>query len=429
MSYRYNSMSCCSYRSFRTLCYVCLLGLVSFSLKQSSQVFELTSRRPDDVGLGLPVQLQFQWTEGRNYSSHPITAAESKYMDHQKQQELPSRRPDDVGLGLPVQFQFQWTEGRNYSSHPITAAESKYLDHQKQQLPAKYSDITTAICHRTLYGNLNIEKVFSFVSYYRLLGFDHIFFWHRPAIAQRPRFNELKALPYVTLTQYAGGGSNHGQLSVERQCLSRAKFAANFSWAFPIDLDEYLWYRWSEPVYKFVVHRLTNFHYVSIGKFMYTQRHAVALERNDSGFGLDPYAFTAGSYCYNHGPNDPKEHDCPTWRGRAKILVQPSLHKSVLIHGNGNLHRQPGGTHLLPMDAHLKEWPKYLASSVNTTVRPDRIPFYVSRTDEVDTHWTMESHNKTEDGLVPFWYDDQLHDWFRFVAQGCPRDYQTISPH
>jgi hypothetical protein len=328
-----------------------------------------------------------------------------------------------MGLGLPVQY--QWKEGRNYSSHPITAAESRYLDHQKQQLPARYSDITTAICHRTLHGNLNMEKIFSFVSYNRLIGFDHIFFWYRPDISQRPRFDELKALPYVTMTEYAGGGKHDGQFVVEHACLSQAKFAANYTWAFPIDLDEYLWYRWKGPIYTFVAHLLADFHYVSIGKYMYTQRHAVALERNDSGFGLDRYAFTAGSYCHNASG----QHFCPTWQGRAKILVRPSLHNRVLIHGFLGSHLLPGGTHLLPVYAHLKEWPTYLASSVNTTVRPDRIPFYVSRSDEVDTHSTMESHAKTEDGLVPFCYDDRLHEWFRFVAQGCPQDYQSISQH
>jgi hypothetical protein len=373
-SYHNMITPCCSYRYFRTLCLLVALGVAFFGLQQSSHQLNSYSSLPPDLGLGLPVQ---------------------------------------------TQLQLQWKAGRNYSSHPVTAAESRYLDHQKQQLPAKYSDITTAICHRTLHGNLDMQKIFNFVSYYRLLGFDHVFFWYRPNIAQRPQFDELKALPYVTLTEYTGGGEHEGQMVVEEACLSQPKFAANYTWAFPIDLDEYLWYRWSEPIYKFVVHRLADFHYVSIGKSIYTQRHAVALERNDSGFGLDRYAFTAGSYCYNH----PKEYYCPTWRGRAKILVQPSLHNVVLIHGYNDLHLHPGGTHLLPIYAHLKEWPTYLASSVNTTVRPDRIPFYVSREDEVDTHSTMESHVQTEDGLVPLWYDDRLRDWFSFVAQGCPQGY------
>jgi hypothetical protein len=28
-------------------------------------------------------------------------------------------------------------------------------------------------------------------------------------------------------------------------------------------------------------------------------------------------------------------------------------------------------------------------------------------------------------GRVPFSYDETLHDWFHFVAQGCPQDYQS----
>jgi hypothetical protein len=329
-------------------------------------------------------------------------------------------RPHVVGL--------QWKEGRDYSSHPITAAESEYLDHQKQQLPAEYSEISTAICHRTLHGNLNMDKVFSFVSYYRLLGFDHIFFWYRPGIAELPRFDELQALPYVTLTEYTGQGVHHGQTVVESKCLTRPEFAANYTWAFPIDLDEYLWYTWREPIYNYIVNRLANLSYVSIGKYMYTQRHAVTLERNDSGFGLDRFAFTAGSYCYGFAGM----YACPGWRGRAKVLVKPSVHKCVNIHGCNDSQSKPGGTHLLSPDIHLKEWPTYLtysSSNFNTTVRPDRIPFYVSRADEVDTHFTMEGHAKTEGGLVPLWYDESLQDWFRFVAQGCPRDYQSISQH
>jgi hypothetical protein len=200
-------MTCCSY--FRTLCFIIALGLVLFGLHQSSDQLKSVS---------IPI---FDRT---------------------------SLRPD-MGLGL------QWKEGRSYSSHPIAVAESRYLDPQKQQLPANYSDITTAICHRTLHGNINMQKVFSFVSSYRLLGFDHIFFWYRPHIALSPRFDELKALPYVTLTEYTGGGEHDGQFVVEEACLSQAKFAANYTWALSIDLDEYLWYRWRGGIYTFATDR------------------------------------------------------------------------------------------------------------------------------------------------------------------------------
>jgi hypothetical protein len=230
----------------------------------------------------------------------------------------------------------------------------------------------------------------------------------------------------VTLTEYTGGGVHDGQMEVEHACLSQAKFAANYTWALPIDLDEYLWYNTNEPIYKFIVNRLADFHYVSIGKYMYTQRHAVALERNDSGFSLDRYAFTARTYCYR---SRPKNDVCPTWIGRAKVLVKPSHHDKVLIHGYQNHHVNPGGTHLLPTDAHFKEFPSYLRVSVNTTVRPDRTTFYASRSEDVMTHWVMESHTKNADGLVPFWYDSGLQDWFRFVAQGCARANQSISQH
>jgi hypothetical protein len=225
--------------------------------------------------------------------------------------------------------------------------------------------------------------------------------------------DELKALPYVTLTEYTGGGVHDGQKEVERACLSRAEFAGNFTWAFPIDLDEFLWYKQREPIYKLIAHELKDLNYVSIGKYMYTHRHAVTLERNDSGFGLDRYAFTAKSYCYRKSGRP----YCPTWLGRSKVLVKPSVHKVAMIHGYKNLHREVGGIHLLPEDVHLKEW-KY--NPLVTTVRTNRETFFVSGGEQVDTHWTMESHNRTKDGLVPFSFDDKLQDWFRFVAQGCP---------
>jgi hypothetical protein len=408
------------------------VGLTFFGLQQSSQ--QLSLYNP------IPFESYLSFTSDTNNST----------TIHTKTDELTSLRPD-AGL------QFKWKEGRNYSSHPITAAESRYLHRQKQQLPAKYSNITTAVCHPTLFGKVTIPKIFSWVSYYRLLGVDHIFFWYRPYIAQRPYFDELKALPYVTMTEYNGTAHHreyHGQAHVEHECLSQAQFAANYTWAFPIDIDEYLWFNSNEPIYEFL-YRLRDLHYVSIGKFMYPHRHAVALERNDSGFCLDRYAFTAGPHCYQY-PILNVYGSCPTWRGRSKVLVKPSHHDKVDIHGYDDHHYRPGGTHLLSADAHLKgkllliymfmliyvyadihadilnlikEWPRYLVNVINTTVRPDRTTFYVSRANEVDIHNVMESYAKTEDGLVPFWYDDGLHDWFRFVAQGCPRDNQSISQH
>jgi hypothetical protein len=371
-----------------------------------------------------PSSSPIQW-QGRNYSSQPITTKESGGdRDDTEEEEddgdkndgdLPDQKQQLLPVdGAPSSSRIQW-EGRNYSSHPLTPEESEYLDYQKQQLPAEYSEITSAVCHRTLHGNLTMDKVFRFVSYYRLLGFDHIFFWYRPHIALIPRFDELKALPYVTLTKYTGGGVHDGQKEVERACLSRAEFAGNFTWAFPIDLDEFLWYKQREPIYKLIAHQLLDLDYISIGKYMYTQRHAATLERNDSGFGLDRYAFTAETYCYRKSGRP----YCPTWLGRSKVLVKPSVHNVTMIHGYNNLHLRVGGTHLLPEEVHLKEW-KYNLNPLVTTVRTNRETFFVSGGDQVDTHSTMESHNLTKDGLVPFYFDDKLQGWFRFVAQGCP---------
>jgi hypothetical protein len=92
----------------------------------------------------------------QNASSHPATPEESEDRENQKEQLL------SVGEA-PSSSRIQW-EGRNYSSHPLTPEESEYLDYQKQQLPAEYSEITSAVCHRTLHGNLTMDRVFSIIT-------------------------------------------------------------------------------------------------------------------------------------------------------------------------------------------------------------------------------------------------------------------------
>jgi hypothetical protein len=66
------------------------------------------------------------------------------------------------------------------------------------------SNITTALCCRAMFGTIDFSRVALWVAYNRLLGFDHVFLWYHDAIADFPGFDELKSLPYVTLTPITG---------------------------------------------------------------------------------------------------------------------------------------------------------------------------------------------------------------------------------
>lgn len=64
------------------------------------------------------------------------------------------------------------------------------------------------------------------------MGFDHIFMFYRPDVANLPRFEELQSLPYVTLTrQSQGTRSNYfNQDITDEMCLGQEKYAASYDW-------------------------------------------------------------------------------------------------------------------------------------------------------------------------------------------------------
>jgi Glycosyltransferase family 92 len=241
----------------------------------------------------------------------------------------------------------QWKK-RNYATHPVTLAESNYLNRKAATEHARGGDIiTAAICHPTIFdatGNLNLDPFFAWVSYYRLLGFQHIFLWYEGNVNTRPRFQELADLSYVTLTRYSISPTHeksdlryHGQFHVERSCMSEARFAANYSWALPIDVDEYLWLEQAQSIQDFLAYyEAQNYTYISLGKYHYSTMHVYNNNNNnntaaaaaDSGFGLEKWPFTPGPYCFGKGGKS----SCPTWMGRCKVLAKPSKFTSVEIH-------------------------------------------------------------------------------------------------
>jgi hypothetical protein len=339
---------------------------------------------------------------------------------------------DEESIFLPSQAIFlpkqhggiQW-QGRDYTLNPVTSQESKYITQQKEQL-AHGSNITAAVCHRPLFGNVTLNRMFPFVSYYRLMGFDHVFLWYQPHVAGTPRFEELAALPYVTMTEYAGDAPEFGQHVAEQACMGQPEFAANYTWALPIDVDEYLWLDKPESIQSFLARKANDLHYISIGKRMYTHQYSVEATTPDSGFGLDRFSYTAGDYCYQN----PIKRTCPTWKGRSKVLVRPSKHpRGVRIHGYASWAIRPGGTHMNPDIMHLKEWPSMMRTEQDntTTLMPNRDTIHVRNQSQVKTHHTMEGQRKQRDGTVAFKVDERLQYWFRFVAQGAPLSTTTTA--
>jgi hypothetical protein len=297
-------------------------------------------------------------------------------------------------------------------------------------LPAR---ITAAVCHPTLHSSPggrppDLGQVVHWARYYRLLGFDHLFLWHQPEVAslQPEEFEGLRSLPYVTLTEAnvtsESAGPYYGQGRAESEC--PGILARNYTWALVIDADEYLWLA-GEPDVKDFLARHDPYRYLSFGKRMYTLRYRHAGggggRRNESLFGgLNHHAFTAGSYCYSN----PNADTCPTWTGRAKVMVRPADHPGgVRVHGDPFQH--DGLLHLSPAMAHLKEWPGLLVyPRWNLTPdRPSNTSFSIPannaapETQELGLYWVAESHRRDpgDPGAIRIEHDPGLRGWFELV--------------
>lgn len=158
------------------------------------------------------------------------------------------------------------------------------------------TNITVAMCHKALYGPVNMTRVIHWASYYYDLGFDRIFIWYIPDITTLPGFDELERLPFVTLVpnltgkpkQYKNSyqidrGSPGNQLDDIQQCLT--EIASGYDWVMMADSDEFLWFRQHVGVKGFLSSLDPSTSYCSFGKWMYTVRAAV--ETNHSLYDLN----------------------------------------------------------------------------------------------------------------------------------------------
>jgi Glycosyltransferase family 92 len=313
--------------------------------------------------------------------------------------------------------QQQQQRRRYFGTHPVTNEEHERLTHIESRFSytttntnTTKSTTTFAVCHPTLFGNVSISRILSFVSYYRLLGFGHIFLWiDRSSVTwTSTQYQQLEDLMYVTLTDYVTSPNNtsmtnhesssekmgndksyHGQTTVQYLCRSHPDYAANYDWNLVVDADEYLWLGHNHQTIQGFMDRYNKnnqYTYISFGKWQYSPVNILSSindahnEYDNSSidtvvnhFGIERYAFTPKLYCYNDVNNDANHHQhykwqdtmtsrqandyCPDWPGRCKILSKPSKHVRLGVHGYDDGLKSPDGIHWNHQTAHIKEWP------------------------------------------------------------------------
>jgi len=221
--------------------------------------------------------------------------------------------------------------------------------------PDPCNNITAAICHKSLFGDIDLWMVLDWVAYHRLLGFDRIFMSYLPEVRELDGFDELESLPYVTLFQdneasvaiinnegyktlgpslaqkntsnLNGYGCNIGkrspvaQLHQEMKCLDED--AKDFDWVLLADADEYLWFKEKVGIKEFL-HQNQQYDYMSFGKWMYTMKHRV--NATTTGFHLENYPFAAGIYCTMQNKRGKPLHKCAKHNSKAKVMVKPNIH-------------------------------------------------------------------------------------------------------
>ena len=61
--------------------------------------------------------------------------------------------------------------------------------------------IRAAVCHKTLFGNVQLDRVLKWVDFHHRLGFDHFFIWYMPEIRNATGFDILSRQPIVTMLE------------------------------------------------------------------------------------------------------------------------------------------------------------------------------------------------------------------------------------
>jgi hypothetical protein len=293
-----------------------------------------------------------------------------------------------------------------------------------------YYNITAAVCHKTLFGSVDLWTVIDWAVYHYLLGFDRIFLSYTDDLVGRDGFEQLQQLPFVEFSRVHGYAAKIGpnvfvesekqrkgkltQGEVMDKCLQ--KDAAKFDWVLLSDADEYLWFNESISVKKWIDTRCPrHINYISFGKSMYTKHHkppTASVNDAPPAFYLSDFPFTAGLYCRDPGT---RNETCGSGTGRAKVMVQPAFYSSVPIHGNGK--KGPERWFVPGYEAHLKEWrgANALIEETETVVVREPANFETLNSSQVHIH-RQDSYYYDGKRSATMHYNEENAAWFSFVA-------------
>ena len=288
--------------------------------------------------------------------------------------------------------------------------------------------ISVAACHKTLFGAVQLDRVVYWAHYHHQLGMDHIYIWYLPEIADYPHFDELKSLPYVTLIPnesqvqvkevYKGYHRVVGDLDqreTERLCLTEV--AKDYDWVFFGDADEFVWMSEQRSIQEFLGD-YDNLTYLSLGKHSYDLQHRVSSHGDYFG-GLSQFPFTLGSLCFVKPEESEfvqllRGQNCPRHPGKAKLLVRPSHHSWLNVHGDRWPNPQEGSMHLDSTVAHIKEWPRLFSN--HEAVETPPVSLDIQRPSETSIRALHMAYSRNENGSYTLRYDDDLEKWMEFVA-------------
>jgi hypothetical protein len=302
------------------------------------------------------------------------------------------------------------------------------------------SNITTALCCKAMFGNVDMTRVKLWVAYHRLLGFDHVFLYYHDALADLRGFDELESLPYLTMTpmkgkvvefaeksvtnstngtsipyfRFIGEDTQHAdQNALQLQCLNY--HAKDYDWVLIADIDEYLSFNEEIGIKDFMAkysdESTKSLHF---GKKMYTLgvRADTAV---DSGFGLDNYPFTPGIYCSINFQKFPMESrkECSGYLGSTKLIVRPQNYSKGLFGAHGTF-REPGQIQINTDISRIREY-QFIHQRVNATYH-EKVDFLVTSGARLRLIYFDEGYTQNKNGTWTIQYDEEPSKWYQYVA-------------
>jgi hypothetical protein len=299
------------------------------------------------------------------------------------------------------------------------------------------SNITTALCCKALFGEIDLSRVALWVAYYRLLGFDHIFLFHQDIVANYPGYDVLQSLPYVTLTPVEGNMiefkqksqrlnssttipywrfvGKDNQKSLQKKCLRN--YAKNYDWVMFADVDEYLSFSEEIGIKDFIAKHSKDNISLGFGKYMYTLTARV--DQVDSGFGLDIYPFTPGVYCKKKLSklDERFRKECVGFYGSTKLIVRPQHFANGIhgVHGPRRLNKKNGEIQINTDIARFFEYPFMHDQRVDAS-RFEKEDFSVSSGSSLRMKYFDKAYAPNGNGTWTIRYDDTPHKWYKYVA-------------